>query len=151
MTSKTLSTVIAAAVGLGLGALHAEEPPKPAANPEIARLGQEAMSAHSLMVGSLRDQNCGGALFGSNQDAKNAQFAACVMYVLGAVDMMWEWQKSDPVHAPRVCIPRTASAGDLIITVQDHIEATTPWRNQQFEAAPAIIAALAAKWPCQHQ
>jgi hypothetical protein len=27
------------------------------------------------------------------------------MYVLGAVDMMREWQKIDPVHALPVCVP----------------------------------------------
>jgi Rap1a immunity proteins len=122
-----------------------------AADPDIAKIAERAMSAHSLMVGSLRDQKCGGALFASKQDAKNAEFAACVMYVLGAVDMIWEWQKIDPMHAPRVCVPRTVPAGDLIIAVQNHIETTTPWRNQQFEAAPAIIAALAAKWPCERR
>ena len=105
------------------------------------------MSAHALMVGSLRDQNCGGG-FGRNRDAKNAEFAACVMYVLGAVDMIWEWQKTDPAHAPPVCVPRTVTAGALILAVQDHIEATTPWRKEQFDAATAILAALAAKWPC---
>jgi Rap1a immunity proteins len=118
-----------------------------AADPEVAKVAEQAMNAHALMVGSLRDTNCGGG-FGSNQDAKNAEFAACVMYVLGAVEMIWEWQKIDPVHAPRVCVPRTVTAGDLILAVQNHIEATTPWRKAQFDAAPAVLAALAAKWPC---
>jgi len=106
------------------------------------------MGAHALMAGSLRNENCGGG-FGNDQDAKNAAFAACVMYVLGAVDMMSEWQKADPTHAPPVCAPRTITAGDLILVVQEHIEATQPWRKQQFDAAPAVLAALEAKWPCR--
>jgi uncharacterized protein YceK len=32
--------------------------------------------------------------------------------------------------------------------VQEHIEATAPWQRQQIDAATAVIAALAAKWPC---
>jgi hypothetical protein len=65
-----------------------------AADPEVSKVAQEAIDTHALMVGSLRDENCGGG-FGSNQDAKNAKFAACVMYVLGAAEMIWEWQKID--------------------------------------------------------
>jgi hypothetical protein len=107
-----------------------------------------ATDTYSLSVSTLRDTMCGGG-DGSNQDAKNAEFTACVMYVLGAVDMLREWQKIDPVHAPRVCVPRTASAGALILVVRQHIEATAPWRKQQTDAATAVIAALAAKWPCE--
>ena len=121
-----------------------------AADRDVAEVAERAMSTHSLGVGNLRELFCGGNLVKTNQDAKNAEFAACVMYVLGAVDMVWEWQKIDPVQSPRACIPRTVTGGDLILAVQNHIEATTPWRNQQFEAAPAIIAAIAAKWPCAH-
>lgn len=118
-----------------------------AADPEVAKVAEQVVSTHALMVGSLRNENCGGG-FGHNQDAKNAEFAACVMYVLGAVDMMWEWQKTDPAHAPPVCVRRTVTAGALILVVQDYIEATTPWRREQFDAATAVLAALAAKWPC---
>src|SRR5437660_1509169 len=78
-----------------------------AADPEIGKVGARAIGAYSLDVSNLRDAMCGGGE-GSNQDAKNAEFAGCVMYVLGAVDMLREWQKIDPVHAPRVCVPRTA-------------------------------------------
>jgi hypothetical protein len=58
---------------------------------------------------------------------QNAQFAVCVMYVLG-VDMLSQWHKDDPVYAPRGCVPRTITAGDLILAVQEHIEATAPRR-----------------------
>jgi hypothetical protein len=120
-----------------------------AADPEVAKVAERAISAHALMVGSLRNDNCGGD-FGTNQDAKNAAFAACVMYVLGAVDMISEWQRNNPAHAPTICLPRTITAGGLILAVQEHLEATTPWRKQQFDAAPAVLAALASKWPCSH-
>jgi hypothetical protein len=70
------------------------------------------------------------------------------MYVLGVIDMVREWQKIDPVHAPPLCVPRNATAGGLVIVVQDYLEATTPWREQQWDATPAVIAALKAKWPC---
>jgi hypothetical protein len=118
-----------------------------AADPGVAKVAAQAIGTHALMVGSLRNENCGGGS-GSNQDAKNAEFAACVMYILGAVDMIWEWKKIDPVHAPPVCVPRTVTAGALILAVQDHIEATAPWHKQQFDAASAVLAALRAKWPC---
>src|SRR5205823_2446172 len=35
-----------------------------------------------------------------------------------------------------------------ILAIQEHTEVTAPWRQQQNDAAPAVIAALAAKWPC---
>jgi hypothetical protein len=136
---KTL--IAALSLVLALSTAHA-------ADPEVAKVAEQAIGAHALMAGSLREENCGGG--GTDQDAKNAAFAACVMYVLGAVDMMSEWQKNDPAHAPTVCVPRTITAGALILAVQGHIEATTPWRKQQFDAAPAVLAALAAKWPCSH-
>jgi hypothetical protein len=98
---KTL--IVALSLVLVLSTAHA-------ADPEVAKVAEQAISAHALMVGSLRDENCGGG-FVRNQDAKNAEFAACVMYVLGAVDMIWEWQKTDPAHAPPVCVPRTVTAG----------------------------------------
>jgi hypothetical protein len=83
--------------------------------------------------------------------AKNAEFAACVMYVLGAVDMLREWQKIDPVHALPVCVPRTVSAGGLILEIQKYIEADRPWQRQQVDAATAVIAALASTWPCERR
>jgi Rap1a immunity proteins len=86
----------------------------------------------------------------ANQDAKNAAFTGCVMYVLGVVDMLREWQRIHPMHAPHICVPRSVSSGELILVVQEHLEATTPWRQMQSEsdAATAVIAALEAKWPC---
>jgi hypothetical protein len=137
--------LIVAAV-LGLGAAHAVEPSK-TFNPEIFEAGNRAVDTYSLHVGNLRERSCGGEL--RSQDGKNAAFVACVMYVLGAVDMMREWQKIDPVHALPVCVPRNVRAGDLFIAIQEHIEATAPWQRQQVDAATAVIGALAAKWPCQ--
>ena len=111
------------------------------------------MDTRSLDAASLRNQLCGGEFLSdgtllSSEDGKNAAFAACVMYVLGTVDMIREWQKIDPVHALPVCVPRTISAGGLIIAIQEYIEATTPWKRQQSDAATAVIGALEAKWPC---
>jgi hypothetical protein len=68
----------------------------------------------------------------------------------GDVDMIPEWQCIDPALAPPACIPRTISAGGLILAIQEHIEVTAPWHQQQTDAASAVIAALAVKWPCQH-
>ena len=134
---------------LGLGAAHAAEPSKTPSDPaEVGKVAERVMNTFSLNVGHLRDQFCGGGSQ-SNQAARNAEFAACLMYVLGAVDMMREWQRIDPVHALPVCVPRNARAGDLILAIQEHIEATTPWQRQQFDAATAVVAALEAKWPCQ--
>jgi len=62
--------------------------------------------------------------------------------------MLREWQKIDPTHALPVCVPRNVRSGALIIVVQDYIEATAPWREQQDDAATAVIGALKAKWPC---
>jgi Rap1a immunity proteins len=137
-------TLIATVLMLMLGTPYAEERQQA---PETFRVGLEATNLISMNVTNLRDALCGGEYTQGNQDAKNAKFIGCVMYVLGAVDMMWEWQKVDPKHA-RLCVPRTVTAGELIIVVQEHIEATTPWRSQHFEAAPIIVAAIAAKWPC---
>ena len=125
---------------------HAEERQQAA---ETFRVGSEASSLISMNVTHLRDALCGGENTQGNQDAKNAKFIGCMMYVLGVVDMLREWQKTDPVHAPSVCVPRAATAGGLILVVQNHIEATAPWREQQRDATPAVIAALKAKWPCQ--
>ena len=93
----------------GLGAAQAAEPSK-TFDPEVGKVAERAMGANSLHVTYLRDDNCGGRQAGGSQDAKNAQFTACVMYVLGAVDMIREWQKIDPVHALPVCVPRNVSA-----------------------------------------
>jgi hypothetical protein len=40
------------------------------------------------------------------------------------------------------------TSGALIIVVQDYIEATAPWHNQQWDATTAVIGAIKAKWPC---
>jgi hypothetical protein len=147
---RNMLIVAIAVVALGPSVLHAAEPSKnQAKNSDITKLSMEAMNAQSLNVVSLRETPCGGNPL-VDQDAKNAAFAACVMYVLGAVDMMREWQKADPADAPPACVPRTISAGGLILAVQEHIEATAPWHQQQFDASTAVMAALAAKWPCQH-
>lgn len=71
-----------------------------------------------LHVGLLRDTSCGGNPM-VDRDANNAAFASCAMYVLGAVDMTREWQSIDPAYAPRACIPRTISAGGLILAIQE--------------------------------
>ena len=73
------------------------------------------------------------------------------MYVLGAVDIMREWQKIDPVNALPMCVPRNVSAGGLTIAVQEHIEATAPWKRAQWDAATAVMEALAAKCPCERR
>ena len=100
----------------------------------------------------LGSEYCGGKESqGRNQNVKNAEFLACAMYLLGALDMLREWQKIDPVHALPVCVPRNLDAGALILVVQEHIEATTPWRQQQNDASTAVIAALTAKWPCERR
>jgi len=57
-------------------------------------------------------------------------------------------KKANPTHAPRICVPRTASAGSLILVVQENIEATTPWRRSQTDAATAVMDAVKAKRPC---
>jgi hypothetical protein len=135
------------AASLALGAAHAE-PSKAPADPEIVELAKRAMDTYTLHFSYLRKDFCGGGS-ARKVDVANAEFVACVMYVLGAVDMIREWQKIDPVHALPMCIPRTAGGGDLINAVQQHIEATSPSQRQQSDAATVVIAALAAKWPCQ--
>jgi hypothetical protein len=52
--------------------------------------------------------------------------------------MMREWQKIDPVHALPECVPRNVRAGNLIISVQEHIEATTPWHRQQLQRSERV-------------
>ena len=141
---------IVPALMLAMGVLRAEEPSKNQVfNQGISKFAEKTTGAQSLHVGSLRDTYCGGNPL-VNQDKNNAAFAACMMYVLGAVDMIREWQKIDPVHAMPVCVPRTITACGLIIAVQEYVEATTPWHQQQTDAATSVLAALRAKWPCSH-
>jgi len=102
-----------------------------------------------MNVTRLRATYCGGELTKGDQQAKNAKFIGCMMYVLGVLDMLREWQKIDPTHALPVCVPRNATAGGLIVVVHDYIEATAPWRKEQWDATTAVIAALKSKWPCE--
>jgi hypothetical protein len=140
--TKTLTTVI---VGFAFaGALNAEQ----WSESDTFKAGSEASSMLSMSVVNLREQYCGGDSTKGNQDAKNAKFIGCMMYVLGVIDMFREWQKIDPTHALPVCVPRNVTAGALIIVVHDYIEATAPWREQQNDATTAVIGALKAKWPC---
>jgi hypothetical protein len=135
-----------APVVLGFGYLF----PGPA-NAELATVkpGLEATDMVSMSVMNLRDEYyCGGSSTAGNQDAKNLKFAGCVMYVLGVVDMLREWQNIDPSRSVRVCVPRNVTSGQLIIVVQDYIEAKAPWREGQNDATTAVIGALKAKWPC---
>jgi hypothetical protein len=118
------------------------------AEPDPFKVFSDATSMLSMDVANLRDQNCGGEWTQGNQEAKNTKFIGCVMYVLGVVDMLREWQKIDPTHALSVCVPRNVTSGQLIVVVQDHIEATAPWRQYQNDATTAVIGALRAKWPC---
>jgi hypothetical protein len=111
--------IAAALILLELGVLHAAEPSnKQATNSDISRFSMDATNAQSLHVGLLRDTSCGGNPM-VDRDANNAAFASCAMYVLGAVDMIREWQSIDPAYAPRACIPRTISAGGLILAIQE--------------------------------
>jgi hypothetical protein len=121
------SVLFATALLLGLGTSHAEEQQRPAS--DIWKVGEEATALVSENVINLRADSCGGAYTQGSQDAKNAKFIGCVMYLLGVVDMLREWQKTDPMHAPSICVPRAATAGGLIVVVHEHIEATAPWRE----------------------
>jgi len=140
--------IFVSAFALGFGAPHAEEQRPGQATWKV---GEEATALDSMNVTNLRKESCGGAFTEGSQDAKNAKFIGCVMYVLGVVDMLREWQKIDPRGAPSVCVPRAAAAGQLIIVVHDYIEATAPWREQQWDATASVIAAFKAKWPCQRR
>jgi Rap1a immunity proteins len=108
----------------------------------------ETFSMLSMSVTNLRDGYCGGESTRGNQDAKNAKFIGCVMYVLGVVDMLREWQKIEPTNALPLCIPRNVTSGELILVVQNYIEATAPWREHQNDATTAVVGALKTKWPC---
>jgi hypothetical protein len=116
---KALATVV---VGFAFAGPVNAEP----VNTEALDAGLEATNLLSMNVDSLRERYCGGASTKGNQDAKNTKFIGCVMYVLGVVDMLREWQKIDPTHALPLCIPRNVTSGALIIVVQDYIEATAP-------------------------
>jgi hypothetical protein len=147
MTVKTALTTVVAALALG-GAANAQSGAAGQIAPETFWVGEEATSLHSMSVIGLREQFCGGDATKGNQDAKNAKFIGCVMYVLGVVDMWREWNKIDPTHALPVCVPRNVTSGGLIVVVHDYIEATAPWRKDQLDATTAVISALQAKWPC---
>ena len=66
------------------------------------------------------------------------------MFVLGAVEMLREWQRAG---GPKVCVPRNIRAGDLIIAVQQYIEEKQAWRNNA-DATTVIVDALKTRWPC---
>jgi len=117
---------------------------------EIFKVAEEASNLLSMSVIKLREGNCGGNLTQGHQDAKNAKFVGCVMYVLGVVDLLREWQRIDPANAPSACVPRNATSGELVTVVHDYIEATAPWREQQDDATTAVIRALKEKWPCSN-
>jgi hypothetical protein len=113
---RNVLIIAAAIVVLGPNVSYAAEPSKNKANnPDITGFSMAVMNAQSADVASLRETPCGGNP-SIDQDANNAAFAACVMYVLGAVDMIREWL--DPTHAPRVCAPRTVSTDGLILVIQ---------------------------------
>jgi Rap1a immunity proteins len=118
------------------------------ADPGTFNRSLEAINKLSMEVSSLRAMYCGGEFTDGDQNAKNEKFVGCVMYVLGVVDMLREWQKLDPTNALPLCVPRNVTSGQLIIVVQDYIEGKQPWRQAQHDATTAIIGALKAKWPC---
>jgi hypothetical protein len=99
-----------------------------------------------MSVIQLREQSCAGKGAEGNQEFKNAKFVGCEMFVLSVIEMLREWQKLDPSHAPRICVPRNISSGALTILVHDYIEKTMPWRNQQNDATTSIIGAFKDKW-----
>jgi hypothetical protein len=142
--------ILIVVAALGLGAAHAEEPSKTPFDPEVAEVAHRATEIFSLHRRLLAEHVLWRGTMPPGREERWVRRVRDV-YVLGAVDMMREWQKIDPVHALPVCVPRNARAGDLIIAIQEHIEATAPWRRQQFDAATAVIAALAAKWPCERR
>ena len=76
---------------------------------EIYNFAEQLSGYDGLEVTSLREERCGGDNSLANQDLKNTQFIACVMYVLGAIDMLREWQKIDPAHATYMCPPNQGS------------------------------------------
>jgi hypothetical protein len=114
------------------------------AQSETTQAGSELTDRSSMSVPQLRDGSCNGE---GTQDLRNLRFIGCVMFVLGAVEMLREWQRANPAQAPRACVPRNVRSGDLILAVQQYIEANSAWRNNQ-DATTAVIAALKARWPC---
>jgi hypothetical protein len=100
MRTLTLAAALAMVACLSTTAQTAD------AQSEIFKVGEEASNLYSMNVMALRKQRCGGEWTEGNQDAKNAKYIGCVMYVLGVVDMLREWQKIDPAHALPVCVPR---------------------------------------------
>lgn len=123
-----------------IGVIRAESP--------TGKAEEEMGNLQGMSVIQLREQSCGGRGAEGHQEFKNAKFVGCEMFVLGVVEMLREWQKLDPSHAPNVCVPRNISSGALIIVVHDYIEKTMPWRNQQNDATTSIIGAFKDKWPC---
>jgi hypothetical protein len=107
--------------------------------------GLDLIDRSTMNTMQLRSGMCGDQ--GANQDAKNLRFTGCTMFIFGAVEMLREWQKSNPAQAPKVCVPRNVRAGDLIIAVQQYIEANRAWQNNS-DATTVIVAALKARWPC---
>src|SRR5262249_26334738 len=139
--------IFVGAFALGFGAPHAEEQRPGQATWKV---GEEATALASMNVTDLRQEFCGGEYTQGNQDAKNAKFIGCVMYVLGVVDMLREWQKIDPVHAPSVCVPRAATAGGLILVVQNHIaaETSTRWGGLEMDVpSPGTLSRCSDRAP----
>jgi hypothetical protein len=99
---KALATVV---VGFAFAGPVNAEPVK--VGTEAFDAGMEATNLLSMNVDSLRERYCGGESTKGNQDAKNTKFIGCVMYVLGVVDMLREWQKIDPTHALPCVFPAT--------------------------------------------
>lgn len=118
------------------------------ANAQNFEAAGEASNLQGMSVIQLREENCGGKETKGSQDVKNLKFVECEMFILGVTEMLREWQKIDPAHGPRICVPRNITAGALIIVVHDYLEKTTPWRNQQNDATTSIVGALKSKWPC---
>lgn len=115
------------------------------AQDKLMEAGMEMADRATMSVIQLRDSSCGGGI--EQQAVKNLRFNGCVMFVLGTVEMLREWQKANPAQAPRACVPRNVRAGDQIIAVQQYIDENKAWQNNQ-DATTAVIAAVKARWPC---
>jgi hypothetical protein len=68
------------------------------AQSETTQAGSELTDRSSMSVRQLRDGSCNGE---GTQDVRNPRFIGCVMFVLGAVEMLREWQRANPAQAPR--------------------------------------------------
>jgi hypothetical protein len=112
------------------------------AQDKLMGVGMEMTDKTSMSAIQLREGSCGGGT--EEQAIKNLRFNSCVMFVLGAVEMLREWQRAG---GPKVCAPRNIRAGDLIIAVQQYIEEKQAWRNNT-DATTVIVDALKARWPC---